>query len=245
MGVFKMTEQTNIPSKIKLKSDINTNLKNIKEMGTQNVPKLSNKIQFITIIGHIEGHSVSPPQNKSTKYEHIIPQLIAVEQNPEIEGFLVILNTVGGDVEAGLAIAEMIASLSKPTVSLVLGGSHSIGVPLATSCNYSFIVPTATMTIHPIRMNGLVIGVPQTFKYFEKMQERIINFIIRTSKIDREKLLELMNETDEIANDIGTILIGEEAVKYGLIDEVGGINKALSKLKELINERKEPKKDNV
>ncbi|SHJ67020.1 ATP-dependent Clp protease proteolytic subunit ClpP [Caminicella sporogenes DSM 14501] len=240
-----MTEQTNIPSKIKLKSDINTNLKNIKEMGTQNVPKLSNKIQFITIIGHIEGHSVSPPQNKSTKYEHIIPQLIAVEQNPEIEGFLVILNTVGGDVEAGLAIAEMIASLSKPTVSLVLGGSHSIGVPLATSCNYSFIVPTATMTIHPIRMNGLVIGVPQTFKYFEKMQERIINFIIRTSKIDREKLLELMNETDEIANDIGTILIGEEAVKYGLIDEVGGINKALSKLKELINERKEPKKDNV
>ncbi|WIF94692.1 ClpP family protease [Caminicella sporogenes] len=239
-----MTEQTNIPSKIKLKSDINTNLKNIKEMGTQNVPKLKSKIQFITIIGHIEGHSVSPPQNKSTKYEHIIPQLIAVEQNPEIEGFLVILNTVGGDVEAGLAIAEMIASLSKPTVSLVLGGSHSIGVPLATSCNYSFIVPTATMTIHPIRMNGLVIGVPQTFKYFEKMQERIINFIIRTSKIDREKLLELMNETDEIANDIGTILIGEEAVKYGLIDEVGGINKALSKLKELINERKESKKDN-
>lgn len=223
------------PNRTKVKLTANSNLKNIKEMGTPNIPNAGNRIQSLTVIGHIEGHNVSPPQNKSTKYEHIIPQLIAVEQNDSIEGFLVILNTVGGDVEAGLAISEMISSLSKPTVSLVLGGSHSIGVPLATSCDYSFIVPTATMTIHPIRMNGLVIGVPQTFKYFEKMQERILSFIIRNSKISRERLVNLMNETDEIANDIGTILIGKEAVDLGLIDEVGGLNQALSKLNELIS----------
>lgn len=225
------------PKKAKVKVNESSNLKNIKEMGTQNLPSASNKIQFLTIIGHVEGHSASPPQNKSTKYEHIIPQLVAIEQSSEVEGFLVILNTVGGDVEAGLAISEMIASLSKPTVSLVLGGSHSIGVPLATSCDYSFIVPTATMTIHPIRMNGLVIGVPQTFKYFQKMQERIIDFVTRTSKIPREKLVDLMNETDEIANDIGTILIGKKAVDLGLIDEVGGLNKALEKLNEMVLER--------
>jgi len=219
-------------TKVKFQAD-SSNLKKIEELGTTNVPDASSRIQFLTIIGHIEGHNVSPPQNKSTKYEHIIPQLIAVEQNDSIEGLLVILNTVGGDVEAGLAIAEMLASLTKPTVSLVLGGSHSIGVPLATSCDYSFIVPTATMTIHPIRMNGLVIGVPQTFKYFQKMQERILSFITRTSKVSREKLVVLMNETDEIANDIGTVLIGREAVDIGLIDEVGGLSKALIKLEEL------------
>ncbi|SHJ90679.1 ClpP family protease [Paramaledivibacter caminithermalis] len=227
--------------KSKIKVSENSNLKNIKEMGTQNIPSISNNIQFLTIIGHVEGHSASPPQNKSTKYEHIIPQLVAIEQNDSVEGFLVILNTVGGDVEAGLAIAEMIASLSKPTVSLVLGGSHSIGVPLATSCKYSYIVPTATMTIHPIRMNGLVIGVPQTFKYFQKMQERIIDFVTRTSKISREKLVDLMNETDEIANDIGTILIGEKAVALGLIDEVGGLDKALKKLNDMIMEERKKK----
>lgn len=225
------------PKKSKVRVNENSNLKNIKEMGTQNLPSASSNIQFLTIIGHVEGHSASPPQNKSTKYEHIIPQLVAIEQSNEVEGFLVILNTVGGDVEAGLAIAEMIASLSKPTVSLVLGGSHSIGVPLATSCDYSFIVPTATMTIHPIRMNGLVIGVPQTFKYFQKMQERIIDFVTRTSQIRRGKFVELMNETDEIANDIGTILIGEKAVDLGLINEVGGLNKALKKLNEMISEQ--------
>lgn len=227
------------PKKTRVSVNENSNLRNIKEMGTQNLPSASSNIQFLTIIGHVEGHSASPPQNKSTKYEHIIPQLVAIEQSNEVEGFLVILNTVGGDVEAGLAIAEMIASLSKPTVSLVLGGSHSIGVPLATSCDYSFIVPTATMTIHPIRMNGLVIGVPQTFKYFQKMQERIIDFVIRTSQIQREKFVELMNETDEIANDIGTILIGERAVELGLINEVGGLNKALKKLNEMISEQNE------
>ncbi|MDK2917447.1 MAG: hypothetical protein PWQ37_180 [Candidatus Petromonas sp.] len=231
------------PNKTKIKLSTNSTLNNIKEAGTPNVPNSNSRIQFLTIIGHIEGHSASPPQNKSTKYEHIIPQLIAVEQNENIEGFMAILNTVGGDVEAGLAIAEMIASLSKPTVSLVLGGSHSIGVPLATSCDYSFIVPTATMTIHPIRMNGLVIGVPQTFEYFQKMQERILSFIIRTSKISRVKLVELMNETDEIANDIGTILIGKEAVELGIIDEVGGLNKALTKLEELIQKDKQNMKN--
>ncbi len=212
----------------------NTNESNIYNFGTQNIPKVSGKIHTITIIGHIEGHTVASPQNKATKYEHIIPQLVAVEENPNVEGMLVILNTVGGDVEAGLAISELINSLSKPTVSLVLGGSHSIGVPLATSGDYSFIAPTATMTIHPIRMTGLVIGIPQTFKYFSKMQDRIIDFIVRTSTISRQKILELMNSTDELANDVGSILIGEEAVEYGLINQVGGLDKAMLKLHELI-----------
>ena len=220
----------NVRPKIKLSGKLN----NIKNLGNHSIPEMPGNIHYLTIIGHIEGHNVSPPQNKSTKYEHIIPQLIAAEENPQIEGMLVILNTVGGDVEAGLAISEMIASMSKPTVSLVLGGGHSIGVPLATASNYSLIAPTATMTIHPIRMNGLVIGVPQTFKYFQKMQERIIKFITRNSKVPRDKIVELMNETDEIANDIGTILIGKEAVEIGLIDEVGGLKDAMKKLKQLI-----------
>ncbi|WP_341419047.1 ClpP family protease [Caloranaerobacter ferrireducens] len=210
--------------------------KNIKELGIQRSPDLPTDIHILNIIGEIEGHVVAPPQKKATKYEHIMPQLVSVEQNPKIKGLLIILNTVGGDVEAGLAIAEMINSISKPKVSLVLGGSHSIGVPLATSSDYSFIVPTATMTIHPVRMTGLVIGVPQTFRYFQKMQQRIIDFVLRTSKINRETFLKFMYDTDEIANDVGTILIGEEAVKYGLIDEVGGLNKALSKLKSMISE---------
>lgn len=215
-------------------TDNNEDLKKVKTFGTPNLPTTPQDIQFISIIGEVEGHIVSPPQKKATKYEHIMPLLVAAEQNPEVKGILIFLNTVGGDVEAGLALAEMINSLSKPKVSLVLGGGHSIGVPLATSSDYSFITPTATMTIHPIRMTGLVIGVPQTFRYFEKMQQRIINFILRTSKIEKELLLKLMYDTDEIANDVGTILIGEEAVKNGLIDEVGGFSTALQKLKELI-----------
>ncbi len=212
----------------------NKQVENVKNFGTPNLPTTPQDIQFISIIGEVEGHIVSPPQKKATKYEHIMPLLVAAEQNPEVKGIFIFLNTVGGDVEAGLALAEMINSLSKPKVSLVLGGGHSIGVPLATSSDYSFITPTATMTIHPIRMNGLVIGVPQTFRYFEKMQQRIINFILRTSNIDRETLLNLMYATDEIANDVGTILIGEEAVNHGLIDAVGGFTDALKKLKELI-----------
>lgn len=223
----------------------NNKLNTIESMGTHDIPDMPNNIHYLTIIGQIEGHMISPPQNKATKYEHIIPQLIAVEENPKIEGMLTILNTVGGDVEAGLAIAEMISSLSKPTVSLVLGGGHSIGVPLATASSYSFIAETAIMTIHPIRMNGLVIGVPQTFKYFQKMQERIIQFITRTSKVPRNRLIDLMNETDEIANDIGTILIGKEAVDIGLIDEVGGLKESMLKLNQLIdlNSKKESRKE--
>lgn len=214
----------------------NTDLKEIKELGNK-LPEVSEntKIQVLTIIGQIEGHSAQSPQVKTTKYEHMIPQLIEIEQNDKIKGVLFVLNTVGGDVEAGLAIAEMIRSLSKPTVSLVIGGGHSIGVPLATASQYSFISPTATMIIHPIRMNGLVLGVAQTFDYFNKMQERINKFIIRTSKIQIDVLKKLMIQTDELLNDMGTILIGKEAVSCGLIDEVGGIKEALGKLDELID----------
>ncbi len=213
-------------------------LENIQKLGTNILPEPGKSIHTLTIIGHIEGHMIAPPQNKSSKYEHIIPQLVAVEENPDIKGLLIILNTVGGDVEAGLAISELICSLSKPKVTLVIGGGHSIGVPLATAGDYSFIAPTATMTIHPIRMNGLIIGIPQTFEYFLKMQERIVDFVLRTSKINRIDFIQLMRATDKLANDVGTILIGKEAVKYGLIDEVGGLDSAMSKLRELIGEDK-------
>lgn len=216
----------------------------LKEFGVPNVPKLDERIQILPIIGQIEGHVMLPPQTKATKYEHVIPQLISMETNNSVEGILIVLNTVGGDVEAGLALSEMIRSLSKPTVSLVIGGGHSIGVPLATSANYSYISPSATMIVHPIRMNGLIIGVPQTFEYFNKMQERIIEFITRTSKIKRETFRELMLQTDELLNDMGTILIGKQAVDYGLIDEVGGIKEALSKLDSLILKKKKNDEDN-
>lgn len=192
-------------------------------------------IQYINIIGSIEGHMVLPPENKTTKYEHLIPQLIAVEENPDIKGLLVVLNTVGGDVEAGLALSEMIASMSKPTVSLVLGGGHSIGIPLATSTDYSFIAGTATMTLHPIRTNGLVITAETTFDYMRKTQERVVDFISRNSKADRDVINRLMNRTDDMPNDIGTILFGKEAVEIGLIDEVGGLSQALGKLRKEIS----------
>lgn len=215
----------------------NQELKSIKELGTTNVVENdSDKIQILPIIGQIEGHIVLPPQSKTTKYEHIIPQLVAMEQSKKVKGILIMLNTVGGDIEAGLAISEMIRSLSKPTVSLVIGGGHSIGVPLATAARYSFISPSATMIVHPIRMNGLVVGAPQTFAYFNKMQERIDEFIVRTSKINRNRLKNLMMQTDELMNDTGTILIGEDAVKEGLIDEVGGVKEALNKLNEFIED---------
>lgn len=207
----------------------------IKEFGTANSSSNDQSIQILPIIGQIEGHVVLPPQTKATKYEHIIPQLISMERNDEVKGILIVLNTVGGDVEAGLAIAEMIRSISKPTVSIVIGGGHSIGVPLATSADYSFITPSATMIVHPVRMNGFVIGVAQTFHYFQKMQERIDNFIVRTSKIDKEELKRMMLKSDELLNDMGTILIGEQAVECGLIDQVGGISEALIKLREEIN----------
>lgn len=193
-------------------------------------------IHCLTVIGQIEGHIVLPSQNKTTKYEHVIPQLVAIEESPDIEGLLLILNTVGGDVEAGLAIAEMIASMSKPTVSLVLGGGHSIGVPMAVSTNCSFIAPSATMTIHPLRLNGMIIGVPQTYEYFDKMQERVVQFVVKSSKVTRERFRDLMLKTGELANDVGTVLFGEEAVRNGLIDQVGGLADALAKLYSLINE---------
>ena len=211
------------------------------EFGTSNGTAQDESIQILPIIGQIEGHQVLPAQTKSTKYEHVIPLLIVIERNDKVKGVLIILNTVGGDVEAGLAIAEMINSLSKPTVSIVIGGGHSIGVPLATSSSHSFITPSATMIVHPIRMNGFVIGVAQTFNYFQKMQERIDNFIVRTSKINKENLKEMMLRSDELLNDMGTILIGKQAVECGLIDEEGGIKDALSKLKELIKEKESNK----
>ena len=223
-----MDENENIENKN------NQEIKNINELGVTNLPKSKDRIQILPIIGQIEGHTILSPQNKTTKYEHVIPELVAIETDDSVEGVLVILNTVGGDVEAGLAISEMLRSLSKPTVSLVIGGGHSIGVPLATAANYSFISPSATMIVHPIRMNGLVIGVSQTFDYFNKMQERITEFIVRTSNINRENLTKLMAQTDDLLNDMGTILIGKQAVECGLIDEVGGISDALTKLNEII-----------
>lgn len=242
-GFSPFSSDTDVPNKEQFNE--NNNLSNIQALGTSNLPNQSNNIQTLTIIGHIEGHMMAPPQNKSTKYEHLIPQLVAIEENPTVEGLLLILNTVGGDVEAGLALSELIHSLSKPTVTLVLGGGHSIGVPLATAGDYSFIAPTATMTIHPIRMNGLVIGVPQTFNYFKKMQDRIIDFVVRTSGVKRDTFLELMNSTDEMANDIGTILIGKEAVDLQIINEVGGLNKAMEKLKEMIKLSKKDENVNL
>lgn len=209
---------------------------NIKEMGTDRVPQSPPDIHVLTIVGQVEGHLQLPAQNKTTKYEHIIPQLVAVEQNPAIKGLLVILNTVGGDVEAGLALAELIRSLSKPKVSIVLGGGHSIGVPIAVAADVSFIAPTATMTIHPIRLTGLVIGVPQSYEYLDKMQERIIRFVVENSRISRDRFRELMFRTGELARDIGTVLVGEDAVREGLIDEVGGLAQAVQRLNRLIAE---------
>ncbi|MED3180152.1 translocation-enhancing protein TepA [Bacillus thuringiensis] len=212
----------------------------IQQLGQTNVPQVNeSRIHCLTIIGQVEGHVQLPPQNKTTKYEHIIPQIVAIEQNPKIEGLLLILNTVGGDVEAGLAISEMVASLSKPTVSLVLGGGHSIGVPIAVSTDYSFIAETATMTIHPIRLTGLVIGVPQTFEYLDKMQERVIRFVTKHSKVTEDRFKELMFAKGNLTRDIGTNVIGGDAVKYGLIDDVGGIGNAIRKLNELIDVRAE------
>lgn len=213
----------------------NEKIQDIKQMGVPNMPTNSPKeIQCITIIGEIEGHFMGNPQKKATKYEHIIPLLYSVEESNEIKGILVILNTVGGDVEAGLAMAELINSISKKVVTLVLGGSHSIGVPLATAGDYSYIAPSATMIVHPIRTNGLVIGINESFEYFKKMQERIDEFITRTSNIEREKLSELMHAKDELITDVGSVLIGKEAVECGLINEVGGLKEALAKLRELI-----------
>ncbi len=199
-------------------------------------------VHCLNIIGQIEGHMVLPPQNKTTKYEHVLPQLVAVEEDDEIDGLLVLLNTVGGDVEAGLAISELIAGMKKPTVSLVLGGGHSIGVPLSVSTDYSIIAPTATMTVHPMRMSGVVIGVMQTFQYFERMQDRITEFVVNNSNVSEEKFKSLMLATDEIANDVGTILFAKQAVECGLINQMGGLSNAMEKLYELIEKERKNKK---
>jgi ATP-dependent protease ClpP protease subunit len=231
-------EQEQGPPAEPVPGEDNPPLQNLQALGTPRIPQTTPNIHCLPIIGQVEGHLALPPQNKSTKYEHIIPQLVAVEQNPQIEGLLLVLNTVGGDVEAGLAIAELVASLSKPTVSIVLGGGHSIGVPIAVSTTYSFIAQTATMTIHPVRLTGLVIGVPQSYEYMDKMQDRIIGFVVQNSRITAEKFRELCFNTGELARDVGTIVVGEDAVRYGMIDEVGGLSHAVAKLGELIAAKK-------
>jgi len=208
----------------------------IKEFGQLSTPGKGNEsvIHCITIIGQVEGHMSLPPQNKTTKYEHLIPQIVGICEDPKIQGVLIILNTVGGDVEAGLALAELIASINKPTVSLVLGGAHSIGVPISVASDYSFITPTASMTIHPVRMNGTVIGVSQTFEFFDQMQERIVDFVERNSHISGDRFRELMLAVGKLAMDVGTVLVGKQAVEEKIIDEVGGLKEAMNKLHELI-----------
>ncbi|AUJ26626.1 MULTISPECIES: ClpP family protease [Virgibacillus] len=209
----------------------------IQQLGQSNVPQApDSNIHVLSIIGQVEGHVQLPPQNKTTKYEHLLPQLVAIEQNPKIEGLVILLNTVGGDVEAGLALSEMITSISKPTVSIVLGGGHSIGVPIAVATDYSFIAPTATMTIHPIRLTGLVIGVPQTFEYLDEMQNRVVDFVVNHSNITEEKFKDLMFAKGNLTRDIGTNVVGKTAVEYGLIDDVGGVKEAMKKVNELIKQ---------
>lgn len=211
----------------------------VKNTGSVILSKSKHLIQCLTIIGEIEGHIESPPQNKTTKYEHVIPQLVSIEEDSRIDGLLVILNTVGGDIEAGLAIAELMAGMKKPTVSLVLGGGHSIGVPLAVAAKYSFIAPSASMTIHPVRSNGLTIGVRQSFEYFQRMQQRINKFVADNSNITAEKYNSLVMTTGELVMDVGTVLEGSKAVEVGLIDSVGTLSLALEKLKEMIESNSE------
>ena len=217
----------------------------ILEFGSSLIQSKRGTIHVLTIVGQIEGHQVLPPTSKSTKYEHVMPLLALVEESDEIDGLLVLLNTVGGDIEAGLGIAELIASMSKPTVSLVLGGGHSIGVPLAVSAKRSFIAPSAAMTIHPVRLNGLVIGVPQTFYYFERIQERITQFVTANSGIKREDFTKLMLQTGELAADVGSVIYGEEAVELGLIDEIGGLSDALACLHKMIEQRNQEKTEGL
>ena len=216
-------------------------LKDVVENGAVTTNDGRHTIHCLTIIGQIEGHYALPQENKTTKYEHVIPQLVAIEESQEIEGLLILLNTVGGDIEAGLALAELIAGMTKPTVSLVLGGGHSIGVPLAVSAKVSFIAPSAAMTIHPVRLSGTVIGVSQTFNYFERIQDRIITFVTRNSRVKREDFTKLMLQTGELAADIGSVIYGEQAVQLGLIDRIGGLADALECLHGMIEEERREK----
>ena len=232
-------DKENNKNENQLQANADSNNQSIMDFGSVSIKNSKGNIQCLTIVGQVEGHMLLGPQNKTTKYEHILPLLVAVEKDEKTDGLIILLNTVGGDVEAGLAISEMISSMKKPTVSLVLGGGHSIGVPLAVCAKRSFIVPSATMTIHPIRMSGTVIGVPQTYEYFNKMQDRVVNFVVRNSNVKKEKFTELMMRTGEIANDVGSIILGDEAVDIGLIDEIGGIDEALSCLYKQISVNKE------
>lgn len=223
--------------------DSATSVDQIRDFGSITAMNAENPIHCLTIIGQIEGHYILPQNSKATKYEHVIPALVAIEEEPAIKGLLVILNTVGGDVEAGLAIAELIAGMKKPVVSLVLGGGHSIGVPLSVAAKKSFIVPSATMTVHPVRMTGLVVGVPQTYNYFERMQDRIVKFICDNSKVSENDLRRMLHNTAELATDIGTVLSGEEAVKCGLIDEIGSLGDAIDCLNNMIEQQENEKND--
>ena len=214
----------------------------IRESGTVITRGKKHTIQCLTVIGQIEGHYIAPSQNKTTKYEHVIPQIVAIEEDPEIDGLLMILNTVGGDVEAGLAIAELVAGMQKPTVSLVLGGGHSIGVPLAVAAKHSFIAPSATMTVHPVRMNGLLLGVPQTLEYFQRMQDRITRFVVDNSGISYDRFMELAMNTQELVMDVGTVLDGGEAVSEGLIDTLGNLHEAMDCLEAMITAEKKKRR---
>ena len=211
------------------------------EFGSAELKSQQGNIHCLTIIGQIEGHQVLPETTKTTKYEHVIPQIAAIEESPDIDGLLILLNTVGGDIEAGLAIAELIAGMKKPTVSLVLGGGHSIGVPLAVCAKKSMIVPTASMTIHPVRISGTVIGAPQTYHYFDRIQDQIVEFVCKNSRVDREEFMRLMLATDELATDVGSVVYGDQAVSIGLIDRLGGLSDALSCLHRMIEKQNKKK----
>ena len=224
------------PTKPAQEEEEDSRVRQIVDLGSSVVTNDHGTVHCLTVIGQIEGHYILPSQNKTTKYEHVIPQLVAIEESDDVEGLLIILNTVGGDVEAGLAIAELLSTMRTPTASLVLGGGHSIGVPLAVSCRRSFIVPSATMTVHPVRMNGLVLGVPQTLSYFEKMQDRIVRFIAHNAKISADDFRALMMKTGELVMDVGTVLDGAGAVDCGLIDQMGGLSDALAFLNRTIEE---------
>lgn len=234
-GAYSADEE---PAEENAENALNEQQKLIRESGSVLTKNRAHTIQCLTVIGQIEGHYILPSQNKTTKYEHVIPQIVAVEEDEEIDGLLMILNTVGGDVEAGLAIAELVAGMKKPTVSLVLGGGHSIGVPLAVAAKHSFIAPSASMTVHPVRMNGLLLGVPQTLEYFQRMQDRITNFVTQNSRISYQRFMELAMNTEELVMDVGTVLDGEAAVKEGLIDTLGNLHEAIECLYAMIEAEK-------
>lgn len=242
MEQTKQTEAVNELEREDGMDDMDRRQQQIVDMGSSTITTQRGTIHTLTIVGQVEGHQILPPNTKSTKYEHVMPLLATVEESEDIDGLLILLNTMGGDIEAGLGIAELIASMSKPTVSLVLGGGHSIGVPLAVSAKTSFIAPSAAMTIHPVRMSGLVIGVAQTFHYFQRIQERIIQFVTCNSNVKRQTFTKMMLQTEELASDVGSVIYGEEAVRIGLIDRIGGLSDALECLHTMMDERKKEKK---